>query len=418
MKRHLLEFINEFLRIQMNHMTFFAAGMLLLGLFHTEGPGLAYWVLFSFLPLYHYILRRNIKNVFLFIFLHLPAPVLTAVYPFGHLGYRVVFLLLSVIYAVWSMVVKVKSPEEEEEIFHPIFVFVLIGGTSILLDVVWSNVWYSYFLGAAIYYIACYFVQTFIERYQDFLIVNQFSASNIPEKEIFTVGLRQTGVYTLIGLVLIFCTANVEWMAYMLRMLGRGLLAVIRVLLNLLAGDAPDEIPPEETIVNNAKQEFGFGDAGEPFLIWKILEYIVMFAVTVGIVVAIIYGIYRFVRFILTNFRDKGVEKAAVQSGIDIREYVSIERDEKGAFPFFRFRDNREKVRKAYKKYILKEKKQIIGDLEAQALNIYTAKECCNKLALNTSPDKKALQYIYEKARYSEQEISAEDLSLLKTAVK
>ena len=70
--------------------------------------------------------------------------------------------------------------------------------------------------------------------------------------------------------------------------------------------------------------------------------------------------------------------------------------------------NNRQKVRKIFRKRVLKNKKFLVGDRTEKQLEYLTAKECCERLS------EQKLKIAYEKARYSNEEITAEDIRRLK----
>ena len=107
----------------------------------------------------------------------------------------------------------------------------------------------------------------------------------------------------------------------------------------------------------------------------------------------------------------KEEDKKTLQSNQDIRENCSIEKNEKNGKGWFGFLDNRERVRKLYRKKILKSSTKIIGNADQHHLEYLTAKECCDRISED------ALKNIYEKARYSSEDITAEDIRIAKMKV-
>ena len=93
----------------------------------------------------------------------------------------------------------------------------------------------------------------------------------------------------------------------------------------------------------------------------------------------------------------------------DIREYCGFEKNSAKKEKGFLFLNHREKVRRIYLKKILKRKKELIGERAQKQLKYMTAKECCDRLS------EQNLKHIYEKARYSEVDISAEDIHLARS---
>jgi hypothetical protein len=96
----------------------------------------------------------------------------------------------------------------------------------------------------------------------------------------------------------------------------------------------------------------------------------------------------------------------------DIRESCEIEMRNGEERNWFSFLNNSEKIRKMYRKRILRNKSSIVGDLSAEELTYLTAKECCDKIHADR------LKLIYEKARYSNETITAEDVKIVKAAEK
>ena len=131
-----------------------------------------------------------------------------------------------------------------------------------------------------------------------------------------------------------------------------------------------------------------------------------------GVILGIVMGIrYLWKHFHMTSLK----EEKKLQTGIDIRETCTIEKNKKETNRWFSLLNPQEKIRKIYRKQVLKHKSQIIGDYNPENLEHMTAKECCNKMISDNkfSPDN--LKMVYEKARYSAEEITPEDLKLVKT---
>ena len=92
----------------------------------------------------------------------------------------------------------------------------------------------------------------------------------------------------------------------------------------------------------------------------------------------------------------------------DVREKCTVERVLDRRKRHSLFLSNREKIRKLYRSRIWKQKWFLIGDENPRKLEYLTATECCDKLSDN------ALKYVYEKARYSSEKITGEDVKWAK----
>ena len=65
-----------------------------------------------------------------------------------------------------------------------------------------------------------------------------------------------------------------------------------------------------------------------------------------------------------------------------------------------------------YRKRVLKSKALIVGTSGNKELEYLTAKECCDKISADS------LKEIYEKARYSNASITADDVRTVRTSIK
>ena len=136
--------------------------------------------------------------------------------------------------------------------------------------------------------------------------------------------------------------------------------------------------------------------------------------VCVGFVVLVVFAVVKGIQFLRNRFyQAKEKEGSELYNGQDIRESCAIEKRGKESPGWFAFLNNRERIRKIYRKQVLKHKDSIVGDRSVGALEYMTAQECCRKL-----PEEKdsagALKDIYEKARYSEQDITSDDVRRIK----
>lgn len=409
MKRNLLEICREFLVVQMNHLTFMAVGITILGVMKQENAMFLPWLFVSIVPFLHYFLRLLVKKIYIFFPLQVLTSLVCIFLPMPNIVFKVLVCISVVLYAIWSAVIKVKGEIPVEDIFHPAFTVIVIGVTSMVQSYFGYDSWTKYFMLMIFIGLLCYFLHMYIEKYQHFIHVNQYSASNIPEKAIFKVGFKQTCLYTITCLVIVFLSANLNWFAYAFKTFLYVVLWIVRTFLDWLGGESTmDTLPEEELPVTDNS---GFSppvEGSTTYLLWRILEYIVLPAVSIAIIVAIFYGIYKVLKYIFLNFRRYTFSEETFNGGVDIRESVEIEKSDRGVFRLFSFKNNRDKVRKLFKRYILKEKKLIIGDAEQEELRFITAKECCEKLT------KTELSRVYDKARYSESDITAEDLKVLK----
>ena len=408
MIRKFIETMQDLLIILINHLPLLGLGITVMGLFGQEQHYIWLWGAAVAVPLVLYFARVKIGNFFLFFALHLILPVIAFMVPVWILP-KIILLVMVLIYVVWSVYIRLRSKTMGEGLLKPLFVISMLGALTLVENLNNKMGWEWIYIALAMVYLAGYFIYNFIDQYLHFLTVNESSAANIPEQEIFSSGMKQTFLFMLGSVVVLLLTANVGWLAYIMSWLGKGLLAVIRFLLSGRSGEQIEEIEP--SVMESAPQDMGgmFAEEGKTALIWIILEKILMAAIGVLLIGLVVFGIVMGFRYLWKYFHaGSKKEDEVLQSGIDIRETCIIEKKQKEASDWFSFLKPREKVRKIYRKQILKHKKEIIGENTPENLEYMTAEECCEKIS------SEELKLIYEKARYSSEEITSEDVKRIK----
>lgn len=409
MKKRAIEIGCDLLLFFKNHCAIVAIAMTLTAACKYDAPLFGVWMALLGIPLYLYITRKNVQNFFLFFFVQL-LPVAVACMVSAPIGIKLIALCMTVFYVISS--IKIRLAEiPQEVVFMPVVSIAIFGGAHIVEELFLKNGWGHYYFFLTFMYVIAYFFYYFLEQYLNFVLVNKNSASNIPEAEIFRSGMKQTGVYVACGVAVMLLSVNVEWLTYIIKMVGRGLLAVIRFLMSFLVMDTTETEPAQQAQGNSGGMQ-GFLEKGEAHPFWIFLEKVLMAAAFVGIVVAIIVGLVKGYQFLRKNFRKIEKKKQEVQNGLDIRESCEIERGSGEHSRWFSFLNNTDKIRKMYRKRVLKSKALIVGASGNKELEYLTAKECCDKISADS------LKEIYEKARYSNENITADDVKNVKASIK
>ncbi|MBE7043796.1 MAG: hypothetical protein E7399_09970 [Ruminococcaceae bacterium] len=423
MKRKWIETCQTLLITQMNHWIIITAVMTVLGLFKEERTHLLLWFVFGIVPIMLFFVRESIRNFFLFFAIHMVLPV-AAVYLTGLLlsediVLRIILIALTVIYVIWSIVIRLKSKKNSENLIPPLVAICAMGILTLIENLQCKRGWEWYYLLMAILYLSGYFINFFMNNYLRFLSVNESSAAVMPEQEIFSSGMKQTVLFTIAGVLVLFLTANVKWVSYVLSWVGNVLLVVLRAFFSLFSKEESEEVPVFVMQEQVAPDMSGLAEGGKSGLLWLILEKIIMTLVAVGIVALIVFAVVMFFRFLWNHFHEarKG-EEQKIQKGRDLHEVCGIEKNAKETSTvWLPFLNNRDKVRKIYRKQILKNKNSIVGNHNMEDLERMTAKECCDKMPIEKD-FADILKKIYEKARYSPNDITSEDVKSMKTAGK
>ena len=299
-------------------------------------------------------------------------------------------------------------PQSPKLIPPPMFV-ILLGGMSLVEKIMATHDWGVYYYVITFVYIIGYFVYYFIQQFLQFLQLNQNTASNIPIQDIFRNGIGLTVLFSVCSSVILLLSANIDWFKSIMDRIWAGIQAVLYFLFSGLDAYAQ---PQGKPTVPEMKPELGDVEAGEIVLeqnsdLFRNIILVVGFvAVVMGIVFVGYYLYYLIKDFEGLNRKKKG--KEILPENDDVREYCGIEKKSQRKTSGFVLRNNREKIRRIYQKRVLKKRKEIIGEQEQQQLKYLTAKECCDRLS------EQQLKLVYEKARYSEEVISAEDVRLAK----
>ena len=395
-----------------NHCVIVTTLMTIIGAFGFETPYFWLWMSLWIVPVYLYITRKNIQNILLFFVVQL-VPVVVVFLLKLFIGIKLLILFVTIFYVITS--IKVQYSEIHMELTLTPVVSIIVLGVAYITEVFWlkRNLGH-YYLILAFIYMTTHVFQFFLERYISFLVVNQSSASNIPEKEILFSGLKQTCVYVACSITIMFLSINVEWLNFILRVIGRGIRVTARFLLSFIKPDPIEETEIVEEITEIAMSKGGgmFLEPGEPHPFWLFLEKVAIVAFFIGSAILIIKGVGAAYRYLKNNYRASDNKSYRIQNGPDIRESCEIEQNDRTPHQRFGFLNNAEKIRKIYRKHVLKNEKNIVGEDGTRQLLYLTAKECCEKLSAD------GLKVAYEKARYSNESVTSEDVKAVKISMK
>lgn len=358
MKREWLEKAQDGLIIILNHLLFIAAAITVLDMFQAESPKMFLWISTLIIPFFFYQMTKRPQKL-------LPPP----------------------------------------------FFIILLGILSMIEKIMRINDWEMYYFVIVFVYLAGYFLYFFSKQYLQFLSLNENSAANIPEQEIFRNGIKQTLVFGAGSFIVLIMTANIDWLKKIADQIWNWIMDILRYIFAGLETPVEQEVPMEE--VQEMASDMGGAVTGIVFP--EIVQDIVIAIVTCFVFIAFIMGcllmfliIYQFLKEYLMPYQRKK-NKKELQSNEDVREYCGIEKKSQRRESVFSFWNNREKIRRLYQKKVLKRKQELIGEKEQQQLEYLTAKECCDKLS------EQNLKMMYEKARYSAEDVTAEDVKWAKT---
>lgn len=415
MSRNTVINLREFVVTQMNHWVLFPLFLMLAGLLQSLGlygtPNIFVWLAMGILPFAFYFFRMKLHGFWLLVMGHLAAIIV-----FGYLAGNFtgsdnfLYLLFCVGYGIYSLYIRMNKRDfQDMEFFMPLAVaFSFIA--SLVVHRVGYPSWDVYFICALILVFGHYFFCSYLNNYINFINLNENTTGHIPEREIFVSGSLLVLFFTVGSMFLLLFVSGVEWLQSILNILQEMCLTVLRFLFSLIpikeSVRTPQAVPdaPEPVMGDNLELPLE-----SSFFLWDVLFYIVAVAVFCGILFSIFLLLKRLIRFIKSRMAYK-IDNSVITVGhvSDVREKCDIKGDmqRKGAgkTSFWKSLSPEERIRKIYKKHIL-----MMGQTNPGLL---TAREWGVLLEETDMSD------IYEKARYSNEICTLEDLRRMKEAVK
>lgn len=414
-----IRFINEILTEQMNHWLLYPLALIVAGASRKltgEGePALLMWTLCSLFPLAFFLIRCAVKKLIPFTILHLAVAALSLLIPVPFPIGRVVCIACALGYLISSHILRLKYDALFSEAIH-LPVGVGIGAFSIFfIHYVEIRNWENCYIFSLIGGIVLYFITYYIERYLNFLSMNESSAGYLPAAEMFRSGLGLVILYTLVGAVILTLSSQFEWLAGILQPLKNLLIRFLRFLFSGHAMTEEEaEIPLVEEQPENNMGEMNLPEAGEPFWLWKVLEYVFIVALICAICAAAAVLLIKLVKLIIQylNLHRERIGNIETEDAWDLREKCGLERNkEKKRQSLFSALSPRERIRKLYKKKLLASASGL-SETERNRMGIYTAREWEDILKAE------GMAQLYGLARYSRREITGAEVKKMKEVCK
>jgi len=413
-----IEYVQDMMIMIMNHLFLSVFAIGIVGLFKEKSLHLEKWWLAFLYPLAFYAVRLWVKHLIPFLVLHLLIPATVFCLPFGLL-FKLPIFVMGFIYALVSMNIQYRDDVDVDYFMSPMGVIGVMGVASLVDYFIAKNGWEQQYLIMAVIYLCMYFVCYFLSQYLFVRVANKSSAGMIPEKAIFRTGMRQTIFFSVGSAAVLLLTANIEWVAYILSWVWKGVYLILATIISWLPKGNEDTGVMEEPVrPNRPKPQLpDVGEMENSILtkFWKLLEQIVLIILVIAIVRVLVVLIKKGWKYLKNNFgllRRKKVTKD--KEVFDLHESCSIEKSERAGTDLFALLSPRERVRRMFRKKVQKNRERIIGKRSESVLGTLTANECCEKLS-DWTENADVLARVYEKARYSQDEITAEDVRRAKT---
>ncbi len=360
MKRDWVEKAQDWFAMGLNHLLFIAGAVTVLDLFQADSSMLWLWIVLFAVPASYYLLIKRPQKVLL-----------------------------------------------------PPFFVILLGIFSMIETIKDKHDWSMYYVVILFLYFAGYFLYYFLKQYECFYVLNKSSAANIPEEDMVQNGFKQTIIFSLGSTFVLLMSANIDWFTKIADYIWNWILGILRAIFSRIHTEPPVE--QEQTVEEMQQNLAEAGNAIEGTFFPEIVQNLAQNVTRLIVFLAFVGGCLLFVVLIYELIKqyfipqERKNDKSELQTSKDIREYCGVEKKTPQKKSKFVFGDNRKKIRKLYHKKVLQHKAELIGEREEKQLRYLTAKECCERIAEDN------LKLLYEKARYSEENISEEDRKVLKS---
>ena len=410
-----LELIKGFLATQLNYIPALCVVFAIyFGILKAE-PALWKFALLAVVPFGFYLIRRFVKNIILFFALHLTWAVCTF-FLAKDIAESVIFILLGVIFFAVSVYFKMTAHTPEDGVLFVAMTAILaIAAYFIALSGSGEKA-AGYIAILAIIYVVYFMTHEYIAGYINYIKNNEVSNQSIPKQHIF-----KTSASTLVGFVTLFVgfallLVKANWLSGFIGKIGNLIKRFIIWLLSFAPEAMEQGTPQKES--EAIEQMYEMGENVEPVyhLPPEIIELIDRI-VTIGayvifgtFVIIITYALFRAVIAAFKVKRDDNEEEVVL-----VKEKVT---KIKQARPEKKNRESQlsknKKIRKMYEELVWKKNLGPKADKEekkivANRLKYQNPQEQCRYLVSG-----EAIRKMYEKARYSDKEITKNDVGAMK----
>ncbi len=406
MKEERLMLLREILVTQMNHWPLFTLAVTVIGLWRGPRPVMWLWWLCSLVPFVFYLIRCRVEGFFFTLVFHVACIAAVWVIPLEDTRQMAVARIMLVVYMLLSFRIRLRGGEQEDKgIFPPVGV----GIVAVAMYVTHNQgqkTWDSYYVLSLVAFLGINFLIFYLDRFLRFLVVNS-SAGHIPAREMLRSGMRQAGLYTAVGVVILLSVSGMGWLSGVEAQLRAWLIALLKLLFAGKGEKEPEPIVEEPLPMSKLPPAL---EEGETAAFWVILQKILMLVLSIIFLVAVVVGVVLFVRFLILRLRERPVAEARKPDEVvDEREKIVTDRQRRKRKNPFSFLDPRERIRRIFQKRVWAGREKILGGKQSShRLEVLTARECSQRL------EQDLLGKIYDKARYSEEECTMDDVRALR----
>lgn len=414
-KEKTLILIRELIVTQTNHWSLFALAyglsVMLSEVYSIRRLNLLCWGLMGLGLIANYLIRVSQSKMGIAVVLHLLTFIGMALTGFTELEYLLLHASFALFYCILSIVKMVGGLEQEDESFPIPVISILICAPFFVLTISQYDDVTGTYRNLLICLFTMFFMQHYFGKYSRFVKLNEHSAGFFPKSEIMGAGLKSVIIYVGISAGLFFAIANMdsltEFGSFITGKISKWLKELLKKIFGQAELEAEKNGPLDYNDFDSLTAKMGQGEAYEESLFSIIIQKVI-WALIIALMLVLIY---RLIKKILGFFNMKLDREDVIVDELvtDVREScdaVSIKKKKIRAKRFFL--TPREKVRKYFKNTAKEKCFRICKSGDKKQLGFKTSGECSKAV------DVPELSELYDRARYSDEEITEQDAERMK----
>lgn len=410
--------IHNYIMIFQNHWCFYIVIYMLLmvaGKSYTV-PGVHWliWLGIVILPFFFSKLKGMKKGKALRYPIYLLVLLAVYIMPVPHIMYTIIYLVAVAYYCVITELYDWAKDDSAE--YKPIPIVVIMIMSIVVVFIFQYIRLYEYqknVIYILIWNVILYSVASYVNKYVKFLELNRHSVGYMPIKTVLGSGIVSMLGFSSMLSVLLIVVANIGQMGDVLQYIRRFLYFLGTKLREFLKrfhkepGEGPD--------MNSGDMGGTMGQVSLPSVpdnnsVWDIILVILLGVVLLWIA----YKVIRMVLEFLSGLLVMGGDGVQIKKEEDVYESSDVveKLGETKREGFFVTMNPALRIRRRFRKKVLSEEKRIAEVGKKDRMELYTARECSGIM------DNTELGTLYEKARYSPYECTAEDVKRMKSLCK
>ena len=369
-------------------------------------------------PLFFYGLREWCDRLWLFLLAHgLPFLAFAGLYK-GNIIDKTVMSAVIVLYIFLSVSKRIHSTGRGMEVVAPAAVAGVYLALYLLDYAQREGANGGLLLQLLICFVAGYYMFYYLRQFLSYVDINARTTENIPVKRVFFSSAALAAGFSVIAFCVITICANrslIERVSAMLKAFLKSLLSLIKI--------NSGEITAEPEVFEH-QGGGGFpdlGEAAEPSLFMQIMDVMLTLAAFALILFFVVSGIIALKKLLEEGFAAKGFKNKITEAEFTDRiEHIGrtddkdrkkkaslLEKWKKAVSP-------EKRIRRIYKKTILKNVPAWQGEKLEGLLYSATARECCLRIFTKQPECAEEFAVLYERARYGIGLCKPEDVSRMK----